>query len=149
MRAKINKPITTSRYCQPCKKTRCTTCQHNRTMPAVKCTSNVRYVKAVAHSNCQTHDFVYVIVCKRCKKQYVCQTYNALHICLQQHLRDIKQANQYKAVSHHFTSTNDNPLDLTVNSVDTASRLNTHLPLKEAWIITLGTQEPAGLNQRS
>ena len=84
-----------------------------------------------------------------CKIQYVGQMSNALHVRLQQHLRDIKQSNQYKAVSHHFTSTHHNPVDLTITAVYTASGLNTRLCLQEAWITQLGTQKPAGLNQQS
>ena len=138
----------TASFCTPCRKPRCTTCPHIFTTKTVVNRSTQRSYRVATSSDCQTHDVVYLIQCCQCNIQYVGQTSNSLHVRFQQHLRDVKQNNQFKAVSQHYTSPGHSPTDARLTVVDRATALNTRLRLEEAWVTVLSTHQPQGLNQR-
>ena len=141
-------PNKTPLHCLPCRKPRCTTCPHIDTCRTVTSTSTNNTLRVATSSDCQSHDVVYLITCRRCQIQYVGQTSNSVHIRFQQHLRDIRQNNEYKAVSQHFNLPHHRLTDVRLTVVDRATALNTRLRLEEAWITNLSTHQPQGLNQR-
>ena len=55
-------------------------------------------------ANCKTANVVYVIECTKCKKQYVGETENALHIRMNGHRSDIEHRRLEKPVANHFNS---------------------------------------------
>ena len=73
-----------------CQQVRCKTCRHIQPLKTFKSsvTGNTYPIKATA--NCKTANVVYVIECRKCKKQYVGETENALHIQMNGHRSDIK-----------------------------------------------------------
>lgn len=97
--------------------------------------------------NCQTKNVIYVINCKKCGLQYVGQSGNTFHERFRGHLTDIRQGNQVKPVSRHFTSSNHTRHDVNVVIVtQTTNNLNVRLRTEESWISSLNTKYPAGLN---
>ena len=126
--------------CTLCNKPRCSTCPHINTTREVINHTNQRSFRVATTSNCQTHDVVYLIQCQKCHIQYIGQTSNSIHVQFQQHLRDVKQNNQFKAVSQHYTSQGHTAINAKLTVVDRANALNTRLRLEEAWITALSTQ---------
>jgi hypothetical protein len=102
------------------------------------------------HITCQTNYVIYLLKCKKCDVSYVGQTSHNIEERTYQHIRDIK-ANAKTAVALHFCKTThvvDD--DVMVNAIMTASRcLTTRLLEERAWIRTLRTLKPSGLNVQS
>ena len=131
-----------------CRKPGCTTCPHVRNLNTVESSSNGRKLRVITNATCQTHDVVYLIECTRCQKQYIGQTSNSVHVRFQQHLRDIRTPHSQKTLPLHFTLPGHRPTDAALTVVDKSTEINARLRLEEAWIMCLGSYQPAGLNQR-
>ena len=57
-----------------------------------------------ATANCNTANVVYVLECLKCRKQYVGEAENALHIQMNGYQSDIKHRCAEKLVAIHFSS---------------------------------------------
>ena len=97
--------------------------------------------------SCDSFKIIYLITCRRCKKQYVGQTEQTLRQRMNSHRHSISH-NTDTPVARHFNLPHHDINDLQVigidslPSVDTYSRLN-----KETfWIYTLNTLAPHGIN---
>ena len=106
--------------------------------------------KVKAMANCKTSNAVYVIECKRCGKQYVGETENALHIHVRMngHRSDIKHQRLEKPVAQHFNSNDHSLEDLSIFVIEKIHREEaTFCKAKESyWIQTLRLLTPEGLN---
>ena len=109
-------------------------------------TTNKTY-KIHGHYDCKTKNAIYLLTCKACNIQYVGQTGNTVNERIRGHLADIRANNQLKPVSRHFTALNHASNNLRVTVItQTTSDINLRLRTEEAWINTLKTREPEGLN---
>ena len=73
-------------------------------------------------ATCKTKGVVYLIECRKCQKQYVDSTKNALHIYLNGHRHDIKQKKSQKfAVAKHFNRRWPSMEDLTIMVIEKIS----------------------------
>lgn len=75
---------------------RCKTCKHIRTTDIFQSTVTIQGT----HNICKTGNFVYLIECRKCSKQYIGETENALYTHLSQwpqirHLRPRRWKNQW------------------------------------------------------
>ena len=75
----VHSALTTDKtplHCLPCGKPRCTTCPHVDSLRTVTSTSTNRTLRVTMSSDCLTQDVVYLITCRKYKKQYIGQTSN-------------------------------------------------------------------------
>lgn len=108
---------------------------------------NGKTFNTIGHHTCQSTYVIYLIGCKQCPRmQYVGQTSNALKTRIYQHTRDIK-AKAGTSVSAHFNSARHSLRDVTAKVISPASRTTAErLHSERAWMITLGSMSPWGLN---
>ena len=81
-------------------------------------------VKATA--NCKTSNVVYVIECKRCKKQYVGETENALHIGMNGHRLEFEHQWLDKPVASHFNCKDHSVEDFSISVIKQIHREETN-----------------------
>ena len=63
-------------------------------------------------------NLVYLILCKRCRLQYVGKTENALHIWMNGHRSDIRTRRTEKTVAVHFCQPDHSMVDLEVGGIE-------------------------------
>ena len=104
-------------------------------------------------ANCKSRGVVYLIECKKCHKQYVGSTKNALHIRLNSHRSDIKnKKTQKSALAKHFNLRGHSMNDLMIMVIekipngDVQTRRGREKHERE-WISTLHTLDPHGMNR--
>ena len=134
---------------RPCGKS-CYLCKMMNTATSITSTSNRYKIEIKKEITCNTRNVIYLIECKKCKKQYVGQTGNSLKERFRGHLQDINTANKFKPVSKHFTSEGHSKNDVIITGVTTTvDNVNVRLRTEEAIIYKLATAEPWGLNIRT
>ena len=66
-------------------------------------------------ATCMSKGMVYLIECRKCRKQYIGSTKNAMHIRLNGHIYDVKnKKTQKSAVAKHFNQHGHSKEDLTI-----------------------------------
>ena len=92
-----------------------------------------------------------MIQCKRCGKQYVSETGQALHQRMNGHRTDVTHNTPDKPVADHFNGTGHSADDISVMVIERLWRNDTVLrKTKESkWIRTLSTAYPKGINLRT
>ena len=129
--------------------TPCFMCKYMKSKNHAKSTSNQYTSKIQQLITCTSSNLIYLIECNLCQKQYIGQSSNSLQERMRGHLHDIKTANQFKPVSHHFTSANQSINNVTITGLLlTNSNVNVRLRTEESLIALFGTLEPEGLNCR-
>ena len=130
----------------PCRKP-CITCPFMQKTDNITSWKTKKQFQIKDQYYCQTKNVIYVIYCKRCGIQYVGQSGNTFNKRFRGHLADIRQGNNVKPVSRHFTSTNHTRDDVNAIIVaQTTDNLNVRLRTEESWIDTLNIKHPSGLN---
>ena len=81
---------------------RCKTCQPIGVTDTFQSTVTGQSFKIRTAATCKIKNLVYLIECGMCSKQYVGETENALHICLNGHRSDVKTKKMEKPVAAHF-----------------------------------------------
>ena len=137
-RADIN-PQQIEKGSSPCGKT-CAACPFLQGTDHITSWKTKEKIKIQGCFNCKTKNVIYIISCKKCGLQYVGQSSNTFQERFRGHLADIRQGNNVKPVSCHFTSVN-----VTIVA-QTTDNLNIRLRTEETWISRLGTKHPSGLN---
>ena len=99
-------------------------------------------------ATCKMKNLVYLIECRRCKKQYVGETENALHIRLNGHRSDIRHNRAEKPVGAHFNLPEHSIEDLTILVVEKIQFDDTDLRRhrESYWIHKIHSLAPGGLN---
>lgn len=144
-RADIN-PQQIEKGSSPCGKT-CAACPFLQRTDHITSWKTKETIKIQGRFNCKTKNVIYVISCKKCGLQYVGQSGNTFQERFRGHIADIRQGNNVKPVSRHFTSVNHTTNDVNVTIVaQTTDNLNVRLRTEETWISRLGTKHPSGLN---
>ena len=132
----------------PCGKN-CYLCRLMKTAVSAKSTVNSYQIDIKHEITCNTESVVYLIECKKCKKQYIGQLGNSLKERFRGHLQDINTENNTKPVSKHFTSNGHNKHDVTITGITTTEQnINVRLRTEEALIHRFGSTEPWGMNRR-
>jgi hypothetical protein len=103
---------------------------------------------------CKTENVIYLITCKKCKKQYIGETYRPFHKRMEEHLRYIKNPATYdEPTGRHFNSPGHHISDFEcqviwiMNSKPKRSDPK-RISKKEFLIDRLKTRNPRGLNER-
>ena len=131
-----------------CLKSRCKTCQHIRSDTTFKSTVTGQTFLVRASATCKTENLIYLIECKLCKKQYVGETENRLHIRLNGHRSDITNKRLEKPVAHHFNLPGHSLGDLTITVIEKIHHPDVQLRRRceSYWIHHLKSLAPGGLN---
>ena len=99
------------------------------------------------HIDCTTKYVIYLIQCSKCSKQYVGQTSQSLRTRAMQHRNDIRNKDLYRPVAVHFNQDDHVLNHLKITGICLTSRdINYRLATESAWIRTLGTVQPWGMN---
>ena len=80
--------------------------------------SKVMPVQARVTANCKTKNIVYLIECRKCKKQYVGEMKNPLHLRMNGHRSNYYRKLPDKPVAEHFNTIGHTFEDLTVMVIE-------------------------------
>ena len=128
-----------------CNQRRCATCLHFNPIPFFKSTTNHTNYNIRKSFTCSSSNIIYLITCRKCKKQYIGKTTKALRERINHH-RSTIMTNQNRYLSIHFNFPDHNINHLSVQVIDEVDN-QTDLPdLEKYWIVKLGTLKPKGLN---
>ena len=99
-------------------------------------------------ATCKTKNLVYLIECRKCNKQYVGETENALHIRLNDHRSDVKTKKMEKPVAAHFNLPGHSMEELTIMVIEKIWREDVQLRRRREsyWIHHLRSVAPEGMN---
>ena len=127
---------------------RCKTCQHIRATDTFRSTVTSQSYKVHTTATCKTKNLVYLIECRKCNKQYVGETENALHIRLNGHRSDVKTKKMEKPVAAHFNLPGHSMEDLTIMVFEKIWREDVQLRRRREsyWIHHLRSVVPEGMN---
>ena len=104
VRATVKNPGTHYEGNCQCLNLRCKTCKHLKTDAKFESAVTSRTFRVLATATHKTRNVIYLIRCSSCKKQYMGETENSLHIKLNGHSSDIKTNHQIeKPVAVHFS----------------------------------------------
>ena len=125
----------------------CSTCPYMQISTSVTSWKTKEKFISKERFSCQAKNVICVINCLKCGLQYVGQSGNTFNERFRGHIADIRQENNVKPVSRHFYSGNHTLCDVKACIVaQITSNINYRLRTVEAWIHTLQTKTPAGLN---
>jgi hypothetical protein len=125
---------------------KCTMCTHVQEGNSFK-DSNNRIYRTRGHISCDTKYVIYLLSCRKCQVHYVGQTSKDIKTRVYQHLGDIRRKEKKKTVATHFNLPGHNLRDVSITGIGLASRSTSERLLQEkAWIVTLRTMQPWGLN---
>ena len=137
---------------RPCNSRGCITCRHIKTTDRFRSAVTKRPYKVRTSATCKTEGTVYLIQCRRCCKQYVGMTKNALHIRFNSHRSDIRnKKTQKSAVAKHFNLRGHSMNDLTIMVIEKIPKRDVQTRRgrekhERKWIGTLRTLDPLGMN---
>ena len=138
---------------RPCNTKGCKTCRHIKTTDRFRSAVTKKSYKVRTSATCKTKGSVYSIQCRKCRKQYIGTTKNALHIRVNSHRSDIRnKKTQKSAVAKHFNRRGHSMDDLTImviekipkRDVQTRRGCEKH---ERKWIGKLRTLDPLGMNR--
>ena len=130
-----------------CSDKRCLTCPSALTGDTVPITSTSGIFKITKHLTCKSYNVIYVITCKRCKKQYVGKTETTLNLRVNNH-RSFINTKKPDPLAKHFYTNNHTFADFQITAIDFVPHADTHtLCNKETFYIKLfKTVQPSGIN---
>ena len=131
-----------------CGRPRCKTCCHIKTGNSFTSAITGEKLYAKVTADCKTSNIVYLIECRICRKQYVGETENPLHIRMNGHRSDYHRKLPDKPVAEHFSGPGHTFDDLTVMVIEAMYSANSdRRKYRESyWIYTLRLLAPEGLN---
>ena len=149
----------TQYYCRPCEKSRCFWCSIiNITDCFISEKDGQRY-KLLHNLNCQSSWVIYLITCRKCKKQYVGKSETPLNIRLNNHKSHIKnKINSCELAEHFIDNEEDHNFikDTTILPIETIKKEHMDIDRKKQllrkrerfWMLKLKSCQPFGLNKR-
>ena len=142
-------------YNNPCRATRafCHICPKNDQSLQYTSSYTGRHYTGVKYT-CETRNVVYLLTCRKCKKQYVGQTYRTYKTRINEHYGYIKRKDLNTASGRHFSQPGHSKFDMNHRVIailkGACFRNNPKLlQLEERLIERLRTMEPIGLNDKN
>ena len=131
-----------------CNNRRCKTCQHIKVTDTFQSTVTGQSYTVLTSATCKTKNLVYLIECRKCRKQYVGETENALHIRLNGHRSDIRTNKTEKPVAEHFNLPGHYMENLTIMVIEKIRKDDVQLRRRREsyWIHHLRSMAPEDLN---
>ena len=122
-------------------------CSSQSSQSKVKSHHNGKTYNSRGSGNCRTSGVVYLLECRVCHIQYVGQIGNALKTRISNHLSSIRREDDELPVAIHFNSSRHTINDVTVRIIDIpGNQIQKRLSYEQAWIDSLQTLQPWGLN---
>ena len=130
-----------------CKHPRCVTCKHLDTNNSFKSTVTGTHYPIRHSFSCSSSNLIYLITCKKCKKQYVGLTTHTLKYRINHHRTNILTKKSIY-LCDHFNLPDHNIEHLAIQAIDTTTEADptTLRQLELYWIKKLQTLVPKGLN---
>ena len=127
---------------------RCNTCAQMKTCTSFISSGTNERFRANVDATCKTSNVVYLIECARCRKQFVGETENPLHIRMNDHRSDYYRKLLDKSIADHFNTIGHTFEDLTIIVIEQLGSAPTkRRKLRESfWIPTLQSVATQGLN---
>ncbi|KAE8629241.1 hypothetical protein XENTR_v10000403 [Xenopus tropicalis] len=134
--------------CTFCGEISCSICLYMETTSTFTSTKTGKVYNISERLSCTTRNVIYLITCKRCRKQYVGQTSNSIRRRFVDHLSTI---NCKKALSlpEHFHLPGHSTQDIALTVIERVRSDQNLLEREIHWMEALGTLTPHGLNVKS
>ena len=100
-----------------------------------------------ARLHCQSVGVIYLLICRRCGKQYVGQTARSMRERFARHRASFRTA-PMSLYSHFLRFHHSDSLDISIVLLAQETDMGTRLTREREWIMCLGTVIPQGLNNR-
>jgi hypothetical protein len=130
-----------------CNRPRCQICE------CIQCTNQFRNIRTSevyrtqGHITCASKYVIYLINCLKCQKQYVGQTSQSLRARAMQHRNYIRNKDEHRPTSIHFNQVDHHIDHFRITGICLAPKEENHrIAMESAWIRTLGTVQPWGMN---
>jgi hypothetical protein len=134
-----------SKCCRP----RCTHCNNIVETNNFSSTTIPKEFAIKRDFSCISSDVIYLITCKKCKKQYVGQTQQKCSQRMNSHKFDIKHfPDTITNVSEHFNSEGHSIKDFSFMPIDKVKNNWQRLLKETSWMYKLGTIIPDGMNSK-
>ena len=128
---------------------KCSNCKFINTEKSFQNRTTGQTYKTRGHIDCNSHNVIYVITCKKCRKQYVGQTSLPLKLRMSNHISSIKKKDFNKPTTSHFNQPDHTWQDVTFQGIMTSSHdVTGRLTWERTWIRLLNTFEPHGINRK-
>ena len=147
VRAMMKPPQQLHEGTSTCGKPCCKSCMHIRTGKAFESAAMGEKFQTHVMANCKTKTIVYLIECRKCKKKYIRETENPLHLRINGHRSDYYRKLPDKPVAEYFNTTGHSFEDLTVMIIKQIVAGSAQQKQRESfWIHTLQILAPDGLS---
>ena len=98
---------------------------------------------------CSSQGVIYLITCKKCKKQYVGQTQQKCNVRMNSQRFDIKHfPDSFTNVSEHFNSSDHSINDFSFMAINSIKNNWQRLLKETRWMHLLGTLSPNGMDSK-
>ena len=118
VRAKMRTPQQHHEGNSPCGRPRCKSCTHIRAGTTFESARTGEKFRAHVTANCRIKNMVYLIECRKCRKQYIGETENPLHLRMNGHRSDYYRKLSDKPVVEHFNTISHSFEDLTIMVIE-------------------------------
>lgn len=145
--SKLNQNFDKNGCVTKCKRSRCSHCSSIVVTNKFSSTTMSTEYDVKHQLNCSSNGVIYLITCKKCKKQYVGQTQQKCSIRMNSHRFDIKH-NNYTNVAEHFNLSDHSLQDFSFMPIDQVHNVWRRLLKETEWIYRLGTISPFGMNAK-
>ena len=131
----------------PCGTRCCLTFSHIQTATNFRSTTTNQAFNVRATATCKTRNVICLIECRKCRKQYVGETQNPLHIHLNGLRNDITHTRTEKPVAGHFNSPGHSLDNLRIPVLEVMRNFDESLRRRwESYLIQLRSLHLKGMN---
>lgn len=133
---------------RPCMRFNCKICEHVVTTNHITPSKDkTRKIPIVGHNTCDSFSVIYALLCPVCGHKYIGQTGRNIRQRLYEHKRNISKRDREQPAAKHFIDHDVQPHEILLIIIDNSAKdKNTRLRLEEAWIRSLDTVHPNGMN---
>lgn len=131
-----------------CTNIRCKACTHIIPARSFCSSHNNKTFTVRGHVNCKTSNIVYLVICRKCKQQYIGETSRPLSDRINDHLSAIR-LNKPTPISLHFNITGHSAADFKIMGIqqfDESTPPGTRRMMETTWQNLLQTAYPHGIN---
>lgn len=136
-------------FSKKCTSNKCKSCHHINEGSTFCCHNTGRKFNLKHNITCKSTNLIYLVTCRKCRKQYVGQTSRTLAERIANHLSCIR-TNKSNPISIHFNMPDHSVKDFSIQGIElinSKTNISEILNNKEAyWQDTLQTIYPLGIN---
>ena len=132
-----------------CTNIKCKSCNYITEGNTIMSTHNKRIFKIAYNINCKTSNIIYLVTCKKCKKQYVGETGRSFSDRINQHISCIRLKKQ-TPIGLHFNSADHTMKHFSIMGIeklkDNSNSCTARRNKENTWQTLLQTNYPLGIN---